>query len=110
MDTAEVIRLNDRYLGRREDTDVLAFDLADDADRGEAIMGQIVINVERARHQAFGRGIEPRSEMILYIVHGFLHLLGYDDHTPRDFSRMHRREDELLEELGCGRVFASKNR
>ncbi|HQL55899.1 MAG TPA: rRNA maturation RNAse YbeY [Phycisphaerae bacterium] len=43
--------------------------------------------------------------MALYVVHGILHLAGYDDHTARDFERMHAREDQLLERLGLGPVF-----
>lgn len=47
------------------------------------------------------------AELSLYVAHGTLHLAGYDDRTPREFARMHRREDELLDELGIGRVFAN---
>lgn len=46
-----------------------------------------------------------RQELALYLVHGILHLVGYDDRTPRGFERMHNREDELLRELGLGSVF-----
>ncbi|MCG3128117.1 MAG: Endoribonuclease YbeY [Phycisphaerae bacterium] len=47
------------------------------------------------------------AELSLYVVHGILHLSGYDDHTNAGFQRMHRREDELLASLGYGLVFAA---
>jgi probable rRNA maturation factor len=47
-----------------------------------------------------------RAELALYVTHGILHLAGYDDHRAADFRRMHAREDELLQNLGLGRVFA----
>ncbi len=43
--------------------------------------------------------------MLLYAVHGLLHLCGYDDRTPAGFRRMHRKEDDLLARLGVGPVF-----
>ncbi len=43
--------------------------------------------------------------MLLYITHGLLHVLGYDDSSPAKFRRMHKREDELLEALGIGKVY-----
>lgn len=46
------------------------------------------------------------AELALYVVHGVLHLAGYDDRRRTDFERMHRREDELLLKAGIGRVFA----
>ena len=46
-----------------------------------------------------------RDEVLLYALHGVLHLCGYDDRTDRDFAAMHRREDEILERLGVGAIF-----
>jgi len=85
-------------------TDVLSFDLSDDAGRIEGIL---LVCGETAQRESRRRGIPVVSELALYVVHGALHLAGYDDRRPRDFKRMHEREDELLEELGIGRVFAS---
>ena len=46
-----------------------------------------------------------RAELALYLVHGLLHLAGYDDRDAAAFRRMHRREDEILATLGLGGVF-----
>jgi probable rRNA maturation factor len=52
------------------------------------------------------RKIPPDREVLLYAIHGMLHLLGHDDKTARGYRTMHRTEDELLTELGLGPVFA----
>lgn len=54
------------------------------------------------------RSDASRAELALYVAHGCLHLAGYDDHTPAAFRRMHAREDQLLAQLGLGRVFAGE--
>jgi hypothetical protein len=48
-----------------------------------------------------------RDELLLYAVHGMLHLCGYDDRTDRDFAAMHRREDHILSRLGVGAIFGA---
>ena len=53
-----------------------------------------------ARRQATQRGHDVRLELLLYALHGLLHLLGEDDRTDADFRRMHEKENELLRALG----------
>jgi probable rRNA maturation factor len=110
MDGASVRTLNARYHHRRSQTDVLAFDLRDDLTGAPAALGQIVVNIERARRRAATYGIAPAAEIMLYVIHGCLHLTGYDDHSARQASVMHRREDEMLEHLGYGRPFEASRR
>jgi len=101
--------LNRRFLGRTGPTDVLAFDLGSDRRRGR-IDGEVVVCADVARRRAatLGRSLQAaRAELALYVVHGVLHLAGYDDRTPASFCRMHAREDELLGELGLGAVFGT---
>lgn len=113
LDTSSVSELNAQYLDREGETDVLAFDLTDadqvsgDCCNGQCtpLQGQVVVNVELARRLAAERGIEPAAELMLYIVHGCLHLLDYDDLEADQAARMHRREDELLEQMGYGKVY-----
>lgn len=93
-----------RWKDSSASTDVLSFDLSDDPARIEGIL---IVCDETARREARRRGIPIDSELALYVVHGSLHLAGHDDRRPGDFKRMHRREDELLGELGLGAVFAS---
>jgi probable rRNA maturation factor len=92
-------------------TDVLTFDLGTDRPR-RSMDGEIVVCADVARRRA-GRRARPSevaAELALYVTHGLLHLCGYDDHTPGDFARMHRREDELLTQLGLGPVFGGAER
>ncbi|MGD8452960.1 MAG: rRNA maturation RNase YbeY [Phycisphaerae bacterium] len=98
--------LHQRYRGQPGPTDVLAFDLGTERRRG-ILDGEIVLCADVARRRAGRRGLAPaRAELALYLAHGVLHLAGYDDHSPAGFRRMHAREDDLLSELGLGRVFA----
>ncbi len=105
LDEASVRDLNVRYAGQSEDTDVLAFDLTGEDD-GASLVGQVVVNVEMARRRSAERDIDPVAELMLYVTHGCLHLLGHDDAQPEQAAAMHQREDELLERLGYGRVYA----
>lgn len=97
-------RLHHRYHRLRATTDVLTFDLRDQP--GDPLEADLVLCVDQARRQAAHRGHDARVELLLYAVHGLLHLLGHDDHDPRAAQRMHRREDELLTAVGVGPVFA----
>ena len=95
--------LNKRFLDHDGPTDVLSFDLGPGPAGG--LCGQIVVCSDVALGQARRRGHAPVRELLLYITHGLLHLTGYDDRTDADARRMHRRENELLEAFGVGRVY-----
>jgi probable rRNA maturation factor len=84
-------------------TDVLTFDMREAAD--EPFAGDILICRDVAERQAAQRGHATRAELLLYALHGLLHLLGYDDHDPADHAAMHRREDELLQAIGLGPLY-----
>lgn len=104
--------LHQQYHHDASTTDVLTFDLRDwqetsPPDDPPAVQGEIYICLDEARRRAESLGHDVRGELLLYAVHGLLHLLGYDDHDLRDFHRMHAMEDELLEAVGVGRVFAN---
>ena len=80
-------------------TDVLAFPLGDLPVPG-AFAAEIVVSFDTAERECGARGVTVVSELLLYFVHGTLHLLGYDDHEPDDARRMHTRTLEVLAELG----------
>jgi probable rRNA maturation factor len=84
---------------------VLTFPIDQDA-RGRVTSGEVVICVPYARRMAKERKMPADREVLLYAIHGMLHLLGYDDRTARSYRTMHGTEDELLTELGLGPVFA----
>lgn len=102
--------LNKKFLRRDYATDVLAFDFEGRAvsrrtgrRKPKALMGDIIISTDAAVKNAGIYGTSASRELALYVIHGILHLLGYDDRDPADIQRMRKREQELLEHLG-GRV------
>lgn len=98
--------LHDRYMSDPTPTDVLTFDLGTDR-KSRLVIGEIVVCADVARKEV-GRAASAQrwlAELCLYVVHGALHLAGYDDHDPAEFTRMHAREDKLLRQLGFGAVF-----
>ena len=97
VDEEEITELNRRFLGRAEPTDVLSFPMRDeDSD----MFGEVVVCAEIAGKEALRRSIGFDAELALYALHGLLHLLGYDDRTPEQRSRMEKREQEILKNFG----------
>jgi probable rRNA maturation factor len=99
--------LHERFMGIAGPTDVLTFELEHDG-RGRVVSGEVVVCVPHAVRAARQTGVEVKKEVLLYAVHGLLHLCGFDDRTARDFSAMHQREDEILRAIGVGDVFAQR--
>jgi probable rRNA maturation factor len=97
----EITAHNHRWLRHAGATDVLSFDLSE---AGGGLSGQLIVCGEVAAEQARLRGLHAQQELMLYVVHGLLHLCGYDDQTVRGAAKMHAREEELLREfLSLGR-------
>lgn len=105
VDDAEMRKLHRRWMGLGSTTDVLSFDLSDGGD-DRVVDGQLVVCRPVAERSASKTGGDWRLELLLYVVHGCLHLCGYDDVTSSKAARMHRREDEILQQLGHGAVFS----
>lgn len=98
-------RLHEQFMGISGPTDVLTFPLEEDA-RGRVTAGEVVVCVPEARRRAGGGSMkEVRREVLLYALHGMLHLCGHDDRTEREYRRMHQVEDQILTRLGVGPVF-----
>lgn len=98
-------RLHEEFSGIAGPTDVLTFDLDTQPDE-QIVDGEIVVCSDVARQRTTSIRAAVR-ELALYTVHGILHLAGYDDHDPAAYERMHAREDEILSQLGLGRVFSN---
>jgi probable rRNA maturation factor len=96
--------LHEKFAGEAGPTDVLSFELAHDH-RGRVIGGEVVVCVAVAKIQAKRRGIELKHELLLYALHGMLHLCGLDDRTEKSHRAMHALEDRILTKLGVGPVF-----
>jgi len=109
VDADYMAQLHRSHLGCEGPTDVLTFDLRDIPARdasGAALEGDIVICRDVAVQRASQHGHDARAELLLYAVHGLLHLTGHDDHNPRQAAAMHAREDELLTTVGVGPIYA----
>jgi probable rRNA maturation factor len=102
---ARMSDLHQQFMQIDGPTDVLTFPIDHDA-RGDVTSGEVIVCLPQARREAKRHTIPLRLELLLYSIHGMLHLLGFDDRTPRDFHTMHRLEDQILTELGFGPVFA----
>lgn len=89
----EITKLNEQYLKHQGPTDVLAFPY----ESGE---GEVIVSAETALRESSERKIEPEGEVLLYTIHGTLHLMGYDDHTPEEAKQMHTIEKQLLTQAG----------
>jgi rRNA maturation RNase YbeY len=94
----EIRRLNREYRGKDRSTDVLSFDIGDGLAAGEPF-GDIVISVETAKRQAKDYGAPLETEILRLLIHGTLHLCGYDHHERRDAARMHGLTRRLLQRV-----------
>jgi probable rRNA maturation factor len=105
VDDAEISVLNKRFLNHEGTTDSLSFDLSEEREPEEPKVFDLIVNGELAVREAARRGHEAQAELALYVTHGLLHHLGFDDATAAQARRMHRTEDEILHHLGYGLVY-----
>ena len=89
VDDATITQLNREFHQTDGPTDILSFDYGDG-------VGELIISVERALAQAGQFRSTPARELALYVIHGILHLHGYDDLTPCPRARMRAAERRLL--------------
>jgi probable rRNA maturation factor len=89
--------LNRQHLQHDYPTDVLSFLLERESDR---LDGEIVVSADYAAEEAVKYGWEARDELLLYVVHGALHLVGYDDTTPEAAAEMRLQERAILGTFG----------
>jgi probable rRNA maturation factor len=101
----KMAELHETFMGIAGPTDVLTFEMEHDA-RGRVTAGEVVVNVQEATRRAREHGVDVADELLLYAIHGMLHLSGYDDTTKMAYTKMHRTEDHILTRLGIGPVFA----
>ena len=92
--SGEIASVNRRFLSHTGATDVISFDLSEGPGRGLCV--QLVVCADLALRQGPLHGLRPQHELMLYVIHGLLHMMGYEDSTVRGGARMHARQDELL--------------
>ena len=96
----EMTRLNETFLQHEGSTDVITFDYNEpgtrNAERGAGLHGEVFVCVDEAILQARRFRTSWQSEVVRYVVHGVLHLLGYDDHRAFARRKMKQEENRLL--------------
>jgi len=95
VDNATIIEVNRQFLGRDYATDIISFNLGDAPD----IIGDVYISIEQATINALEFGQSLDDELKLLLVHGVLHLLGYEDYTDEDRSLMDAEQHRILQEI-----------
>ncbi len=104
VSSTKIQALNQRYRHKNRPTDVLSFS-SREADLPQALQtqslswGDVVVCPAYAKQEAKRRGLSLREELVRLIVHGVLHLAGYDHTTEADELKMFRLQERLVEEL-----------
>ena len=93
VDDSAIQELNSRFLQKDVATDVIAFPLEDEE---EGVWGEVYISGERAKEQSSEYGVSFEEELARLIVHGVLHLVGYEDGNRSSRKRMREKEDYYL--------------
>lgn len=87
-----ILDINQKYLQHDYFTDIITFDYCE----GKTLSGDLFISVDTVRENAIFYGTEFDDELNRVIVHGLLHLIGYDDHSVEDQKTMRSKEDYYL--------------
>jgi probable rRNA maturation factor len=91
-------RLNRQYRGMDRSTDVLAFPIRASRGPASALLGDVVISVHAATRQAHAERHSLDHEVVMLVIHGIVHLLGYDhERGLKEARRMHRKERGLFD-------------
>ena len=108
VDDTHIAAVHQQFLNEPAVTDVISFDLTDDFEDQRSF--QVVVNSQMANRKADELGHSDQAELALYITHGLLHNLGFDDSDEKQAKKMHQTEDALLQELGYGAVYDNNKR
>ena len=101
-DDQRIQKLNNEFLSIDAPTDVLAFPAGfTDPDTGHNYLGDVIISFPQAKSEATKRGHPLEAEIQLLVVHGVLHLLGYDHLEPEDKEIMWSAQSQILSQLNA---------
>jgi len=106
VDTDEISRLNETYRNKSGPTNVLAFPTDVPPEVDVPLLGDLVICAPVVHQEALDQGKLENAHWAHMVVHGVLHLLGYDHEAQDQAERMERREVEILEGLGFGNPYS----
>ncbi|MFA6282010.1 MAG: rRNA maturation RNase YbeY [Candidatus Omnitrophota bacterium] len=96
-DNKFISKLNRKFFKKSQSTDVISFPLADESCHG--YLGEIVISVEEAKKVCDFYEKKWQEELTLYLIHGILHLVGYDDIKKKDRMAMEQKQEKILSGL-----------
>ncbi|HUN53895.1 MAG TPA: rRNA maturation RNase YbeY [Smithella sp.] len=103
VDDEQIKLLNNQYLGRDRATNVLSFSLREGecGDINPQILGDVIISAQTAQRDAFKGGLTVSQEIDFLIIHGILHLIGYnhENTTAKEIKRMREKEKELFHKI-----------
>jgi probable rRNA maturation factor len=102
----EVAALNARFRGKAKPTNVLSFPASDGSPDG--VLGDIILAQETVLREASDQGTPPVHHVQHLVVHGILHLLGYDHEAPGEAERMEALEIRILEKLGIANPYTGE--
>ncbi len=93
IDSAEILKMNIKYLNHHQSTDIITFNYSG---TNEELDGELFISVEDAGNNAIIYGVKLKEELMRLIIHGFLHLLGFDDKKKKEKEKMIALQELLL--------------
>ena len=109
VDNKKIREINKKYRGIDRETDVISFALEDDDTFIELpirVLGDIYISIDKVKVQASEYGHSEKREICFLVVHGILHLLGYDHMNASDEKVMFSKQEKILDELDIRRDYA----
>jgi probable rRNA maturation factor len=96
-DNVFIRKLNRKFFKKSNPTDVISFPLHDTINPD--YLGEIVISAEQAKKICNFYGKRWQEELVLYLIHGVLHLIGYNDINKKERARMERKQEEIFAKL-----------
>ncbi|MFA6142352.1 MAG: rRNA maturation RNase YbeY [Candidatus Omnitrophota bacterium] len=99
LDDRAIRILNKKYRGKDIPTDVLTFTIAGADFSRKTDLGEAYISIDRARANAAIFDTDFASEVVLYVIHAILHILGYEDEDAKSFRRMSKKQQEVLKHI-----------
>jgi probable rRNA maturation factor len=97
---AEIASLNETYRGKEGPTDILTFPYRDSVNKATDIAGEIYLCLEKIQYYAEERGTSYEEQLKYIIVHGLVHMMGYDHETEKESKEMEKIEKRILALLG----------
>lgn len=104
VSNSQIRKVNRKHLSHDYETDVISFSYSESLKqaRTNGLEGDLIISLEMARNQAHLNNHPFITEALLYVCHGLLHLLGYEDKEPAKKKTMFRKQSQLLNQAGYG--------